>query len=60
MRKFLETLLGLIIGLYILVSQFMAVVFFVEYCKSGDSLLEIIFIDSFLSELKGWLWIFFI
>ena len=60
MGKILETVLGIIIGLYILVSQIMTVVFFVEYCKSGDSLLKIILIDPFLSELKGLLWIFFI
>ena len=38
----------------------MTVVFFIQYCKADDSLLEIIFIDSILSELKGLLWIFFI
>lgn len=60
MGKFLETVLGIIVGLYILVSQFMTVIFFIEYCKSGDSLLKNIFIDPFLSEIKGLLWVFFI
>lgn len=60
MSKFLEAVLGLIIGLYLIMSQVMTVVFFVQYCKAGDSLLKIIFIDPFLSEFKGLLWIFFI
>ena len=38
----------------------MTVVFFVEYCKKDDSILEIVFIDSVLSELKGLFWIFFV
>lgn len=46
--------------LYFIISQIMTIVFFIGYCRSDDSLLEIIFIDSFLSELKGLLWIFFI
>ncbi|MGN1214069.1 MAG: hypothetical protein ACI4TR_04160 [Bacteroidaceae bacterium] len=44
---------------YLTISQIMALVFFVRYCKT-DSLLSIIFIDPFLAELKGLLWIFFI
>ncbi len=51
---------GCLFGLYIIISQIMTVVFFIQYCKADDSLLEIIFIDSILSELKGLLWIFFI
>ncbi len=51
---------GCIAQIYIVISQIMAVVFFISYCKEDDSLLEIIFIDSFLSEIKGFLWIFFI
>lgn len=57
---YLSMIAGLLFSLYIIVSQIMSVVFFIQYCKSDDSLPEIIFIDSILSELKGLLWIFFI
>lgn len=50
---------GCLMSLYLLVSQIATVVFFISYCRT-DSILEIIFIDSFLSEIKGLLWIFFI
>ncbi len=50
---------GLLLGIYIAVAQIMAVVFFIRYCRVV-SIFEIIFIDSFLSEIKGLLWIFFI
>jgi len=50
---------GCLMSLYLLVSQIATVVFFIGYCRT-DSILEIIFIDSFLSEIKGLLWIFFI
>lgn len=55
-----ETILGFLAGAYILMSQIMTVVFMVGYCKSDDSIARIIFIDTWLAELKGWLWIFFI
>lgn len=51
---------GILAWLYMIVSQIMTIVFFIGYCRVDDSLLEIIFIDSVLSELKGLLWIFFI
>ena len=54
-----NSLLGCLGGLYAVVSQIMALVFFVEYCKK-DSILEIIFLDTWISELKGLFWIFFI
>ena len=44
---------------YFIVSQIMTLVFFIQYCRT-DSIVEIIFIDSVLSEIKGLLWIFFI
>lgn len=37
----------------------MSVIFFIEYCRT-DSIVEIIFIDAILSEIKGLLWILFI
>lgn len=51
--------LGCLMSLYFLVSQIATIVFFIGYCRK-DSIWEIIFIDSFLSEIKGLLWIFFI
>ena len=55
----LGVVLGLLCWAYGIMSQIMSLVFFVRYCKT-DSLLEIIFIDTWLSELKGIFWIFFI
>ncbi len=56
----LSGIIGLFLWGYGIVSQIMSLVFFIQYCKSDDSLMEIIFIDSVLSEIKGLLWIFFI
>ena len=56
----LSGILGFLLWGYGIVSQIMSLVFFIQYCKSDDSLLEIIFIDSVLSEIKGLLWIIFI
>lgn len=50
---------GLLLAAYIVVAEIMAVVFFIRYCRV-DSIAEIIFIDTILSEIKGLLWIFFI
>ena len=55
----LKNILGVLYAIYLIMSQIMTVVFFIQYCRT-DSLLEIIFIDSFLSEFKGLLWIIFI
>ena len=52
----LKNILGFLYAIYLIMSQIMTVVFFIQYCRT-DSLLEIIFIDSFLSEFKGLLWI---
>lgn len=52
--------LGFFTMAYLVISQIMTVVFFIGYCRSDDSILEIIFLDSILSEIKGLLWIFFI
>ena len=62
MSKFSDSLSGVVgclIGLYFLISQIMSFVFFIEYCRQ-DPILMIIFVDSFLAEIKGLLWIFFI
>lgn len=55
----LKNILGFLYAIYLIMSQIMTVVFFIQYCRT-DLLLEIIFIDSFLSEFKGLLWIIFI
>ncbi len=59
MKELSNTITGILIWLYGIISQIMALVFFIQYCRK-DSLLEIIFLDSWLSEIKGILWIFFI
>lgn len=60
MKDLGQTILGIFLWLYGIMSQIMAIVFFIGYCRSNDSILEIIFIDSWLSEIKGLLWIIFI
>lgn len=59
MEDKLKGILGFLGCIYVLVAQIMAIVFFIAYCKT-DPLWEIIFVDSFISEFKGLLWIFFI
>ena len=49
-----------VIGLYLIISQIMSLVFLVEIAKSWDSVLAIIFFGPFLAEFKGLLWIFMI
>jgi hypothetical protein len=60
MKDLGQTILGILLWLYGIMSQIMAIVFFIGYCRSDDSILEIIFIDTLLSEIKGLLWIIFI
>ena len=55
-----SAVLSFVIVIYMLISQIMTLVFFVDYCKADDSLLKIILVDPILAELKGLLWIFFI
>jgi hypothetical protein len=55
----LSNVLGCLLYLYGIISQIMTIVFFIEYCRK-DSIVEIIFLDVILSEIKGLLWIFFI
>ena len=59
MKDITGTIIGLLMWAYGLVSQIMALVFFIDFCKT-DSFLKILFIDSWLAEIKGILWIFFI
>ena len=51
--------ISLLVGLYGIISQIMAFVFFVQFCRE-DSLVEIFFVDTWLSEIKGVFWIFFV
>ena len=55
----MQGFIGLIMGIYGIISQIMSFVFFVQFCRT-DSFLEILFIDTWLSELKGLFWIFLI
>ena len=55
----MDELIGTIIWIYGIISQIMTFVFFVGFCKT-DSFLQILFVDTWLSEIKGLLWIFFI
>ena len=59
MKDITGTIIGLLMWAYGLASQIMALVFFIDFCKT-DSFLKILFIDSWLAEIKGILWIFFI
>lgn len=59
MKDLSSTIVAVLLWLYVITSQVMTLVFFIQYCKT-DTILEIIFIDSWLSEIKGLLWIFFI
>lgn len=49
----------MLIGLYVLTSQIMNIYFWWQYAKE-DKFLTALFIDPFLAEIKGLLWIFFI
>lgn len=60
MKDLGEMILGIIFWLYGIISQIMTVVYFIEYCRTDDSLLKIILLDPILSEIKGILWIIFI
>lgn len=59
MKEKLHESLGFLYAIYIIMSQIMTIVFLVKYCRT-DTLFEIIFLDLFLSEIKGLLWIVFI
>ena len=54
-----DVFLGLVFGLYIVISQVMTVIFYVEYVKADD-IWEAITIDPILAELKSLVWPFFI
>lgn len=54
-----QVIVGLVIQLYILVSQIMALIFLWKMIKE-DSFVMAMFIDPFIAELKGILWPFFI
>lgn len=59
MKDLSSTIVVVLLWLYGIISQVMALVFFIKYCKT-DSIPEIIFLDTWISEIKGLLWIFFI
>ena len=55
----MENVLAVIAWIYGIISQIMTLVFFIDFCRT-DSFFQILFIDTWLSEIKGFLWIFFI
>lgn len=56
----MEKVVLVIVSLYTIISQIMAVVFFVDLCKAWDSILKIILLGPIWAEIKGILWIFFV
>ncbi len=50
---------GVLIGIYALVSQVMTVYFWWKMAKV-DNFITAMFIDPFIAEFKGLLWVFFI
>ena len=52
-------ILGMLLGLYMIISQFMAVYYWIGYVKE-DNFFMAITIDVILAELKGIFWIFFV
>ena len=38
----------------------MSIIFFIDVCKTWDSILAIIFFGPFVAEFKGLFWVFFI
>lgn len=52
--------LNILFLIYVVISQIMTVVFFIDLCKEWDSIVQIILLGPFLAELKGLLWLFFI
>ena len=60
MKDAFSGILGILMAIYVIVSQIMCLVFWIQYIQAGDSIIEIIFVDIVLSEIKGILWIFFI
>ena len=52
-------ILGVLLGIYILISQFMALYYWIDYVKE-DNFFMAITIDVILAELKGIFWIFLV
>ena len=60
MKNIGTSFLGILLGIYLTVSQIMTVIFFIDICKEWDSVIKMIFLGPIVSELKGLLWVFFI
>ena len=58
-KGFFSTIGGFIISIYLLISQIMALYYWIQYVKI-DSFIRAITLDVFIAEIKGLLWIFFI
>ena len=51
---------GIALVCYLIVSQIMTVIFFIDLCKEWDSVLKIVFLGPIWAEIKGILCFFFI
>lgn len=58
-NNILQTILYVILWLYLIISQIMTVVFWWEMMLE-DNIIQIIFFDPIIAEFKGLLWPFFI
>ena len=47
-----------LVGIYLLISQVMSVIFFIDVCKTWDSIIGIILLGPIVAEFKGIFWIF--
>jgi len=47
-----------LVGIYLLISQLMSVIFFIDICKTWDSIIGIILLGPIVAEFKGIFWIF--
>jgi len=56
----MDSIGGFLVGLYLVISQIMGLIFYIDVCKTWDSILAIIFLGPFVAEFQGLLWIFFI
>lgn len=45
-------------GIYLIISQVMSIIFYIDICREWDSILGIILFGPFVAEFKGLFWIF--
>lgn len=49
----MKNLITILLGIYIVISQIITIVFFVNLCKTWDSIIKIIFLGTIWAEIKG-------